>query len=330
MLKQALEDAEGINQREYLRIKAANLWYVDEDYEEALETYRIMRELYPDDMVPYNNAGVILRNLGRLDEAVDMFEKAAEVAPSNSTPLANLWWTHLTFRKDPVSAEEAGRRVVALGPENAIHHHWLGYALAAQARFDEAIEAYKKVLSLEPQHPWGLPNIAYILLGAGRAAEAVPYFKEIRDLVQQGRMQDYYPNSCFHLALALKESGDIEAARKITEEGISDHLEKVGETWEAAWIPLMMAKLEILKGKKDKVDEYVNQAKSLGLNDQGAFIWLAEVYALSGKHEEAIDTLKQVLESGHSDPYFLHIYPAFQPIRNDPRFRALFDIKMDK
>ncbi len=143
-------------------------------------------------------------------------------------------------------------------------------------------------------------------------------------------MQDYYPNSCFHLALALKESGDIEAARKITEEGISDHLEKVGETWEAAWIPLMMAKLEILKGKEDKVDEYVNQAKSLGLNDQGAFIWLAEVYSLSGKHEEAIDTLKQVLESGHSDPYFLHIYPAFQPIRNDPRFRALFDIKMDK
>jgi len=161
-LKLALADAEDITHQEYLLIKAVNLWYVDEDYEAALEEYRIIRELYPDIMQGYNNAGVILRNLHRYEEAVDMFEKAAEVAPSNSIPLANLWWTHLTSRKDPVSAEEAGRRVVALGPEIAIHHHWQGYALAAQARFDEAIESYKKVLSLESQHPWGLPNICLL------------------------------------------------------------------------------------------------------------------------------------------------------------------------
>jgi len=99
MLKQALIDAEGIPQQEYLLIKAVNLWYVDEDYEGALKEYRIIRELYPDTMQAYNNAGVILRNLGRHDEAIVMFEKASEVAPSNSIPLANLWWTHLTFRK---------------------------------------------------------------------------------------------------------------------------------------------------------------------------------------------------------------------------------------
>ncbi|UCD56279.1 MAG: tetratricopeptide repeat protein, partial [Candidatus Hydrogenedentota bacterium] len=254
MLKQALKDAEGITQHEYLLIKAVNIWYVDEDYEGALEEYRIIRELYPDIMQGYNNAGVILRNLGRLDEAVAMFEKAAEVAPRNSVPLANLWWTHLSLRGDPVSAEQAGRRVVALGPEIAVHHHWVGYALAAQARFDEAIEVYKKVLSLDPQHPWGLPNMAYILLAAGRAAEAVPYFKEIHELVQQGRMQDYYPVTCFNLAMALRESGETEAAEEIAEEGINDLLEKVGETWKAAWIPLMMAKLEIVKGKEDRVN----------------------------------------------------------------------------
>ncbi len=323
-LKLALADAEDITHQEYLLIKAVNLWYVDEDYEAALEEYRIIRELYPDIMQGYNNAGVILRNLHRYEEAVDMFEKAAEVAPSNSIPLANLWWTHLTSRKDPVSAEEAGRRVVALGPEIAIHHHWQGYALAAQARFDEAIESYKKVLSLESQHPWGLPNIAYILLAAGRAEEAVSYFKQIRKLVQQGRMQDYHPSVCFYLALALRESGESEAAIKIAEEGIDDLKKEVGEKWEAAWIPLMMAKLEIASGKVDRVDEYVNQAKSLGLNDQGAKIYLAEVYALSDKSNEAIDMLKQVLESGYPDPYFLQIFPAFHSLQADPDFRELF------
>ncbi len=323
-LQRALGDAEGISQLEYLLIKAVNRWYVEEDYEGSLEEYRIIREIYPDTMQAYNNPGVILRNLGRHEEAIAMFEKAAEVAPRNSTPLANLWWTHLTFRKDPVSAEEAGRRVVALAPEIAVHHHWLGYALAAQARFDEAIEAYKKVLSLDPQHPWGLPNMAYILMAAGRATEAVPYFQQIRELVQQGRMPDYYPSICFYLALALRESAEIEAAKEIADEGISSLVEDIGKTWEAAWIPLMMAKLEMSGGKTDGIDEYVRQAKSLGLNDQGAYVYLAEVYALSGKSDEAIETLKQVIESGHPDPYFLQIFPAFYSLQTDPDFRALF------
>jgi len=323
-LKQALVDAEGISQQEYLLIKAVNKWYVDEDYEAALEEYRIIRELYPETMQAYNNAGVILRNLGRADEAVALFEKAAVVAPHNSIPLANLWWTHLTFRKDPVSAEEAARRAVALGPEIAIHSHWLGYALAAQGRFDEAVEAYKKVLTLEPQNPWGLPNMACILLAAGRAAEAVSYSQQVHELVKQGRMQDYYPVSCFNLALALLESGDTRAAEETADEGIKDLKAKVGGTWEAAWIPLLMAKLELAKGETDNVDNYIKQARSLGLKDQGARIYLAEVYALAGKNQEAIETLRQVLKSGYSDPYFLQIFPAFHALQNNPEFRALF------
>jgi serine/threonine protein kinase/Flp pilus assembly protein TadD len=326
MLRQGLKDAESISQKEYLLIKAVNLWHVDGNYEAALEQYRIIRELYPDLMQAYNNPGVILRDLGRYEEAITLFEKAAEVAPTNSIPLANLWWTHLTFREDPASAEKAARRVVELGPEIAIHYHWLGFALAAQARFAEAAEAYRKVLSFEPQHPWGLPNMAYVLLAAGNPAEAVPYFEEVRELVRQGRMQGYYPVSCFDSALALRESGNEEAANKIAGEGIRELIKQVGETWEAAWIPLLMAKLTIMSGNEDKAREYLKQAETLGLNDQGAYIYMAEVQSLLGHHKKAVEILKQVLEAGHRDPYFLLIYPAFQPIRNEPEFRALFGL----
>lgn len=327
MLRRALKDAEDLPQKEFLLIKAVNLWYVEENYQDALEQYRIIRELYPDLMQPYNNSGVILRDLGQYEEAIAMFEKAAEVAPTNSIPLANLWWTHLTFRKDPASAEEVARRVVALSPNIAIHYHWLGYALAAQARFDEAVEAYKQVLSLEPQHSYGLPNMAYVLLAAGRPAEAVPYFKKILELVQQGQMKGYYPVSCFDLALALRESGDKKEAKKIADQGIKDLIQKVGEKWKGAWIPLLMAKLELISGNQDKAREYLTQAETLGLNDQGAYVYMAEVQALLGNHDKAIQTLRKVLEAGHKDPYFLHLYPAFQPIRDNPKFRDLFSLE---
>ena len=111
------------------------------------------------------------------------------------------------------------------------------------------------------------------------------------------------------------------------EEGIKDLEEKVGETWEAAWVPFLMAKLEIAAGKTDKVADYIKLAQSLGLKDQDAYVNLAEVFALEGRDAEAIDTLKNVLESGHHDPYFLQIYPAFQSLQNDQRFRSLFSFE---
>ncbi len=88
-LKQALADAEGLPEKEYLMIKAINQEYVEGDLGGALDTYRMIFEIYPDDSVAYNNSGMIYRRLGRFDEAVAMFEKASEIMP----PTASTWRT---------------------------------------------------------------------------------------------------------------------------------------------------------------------------------------------------------------------------------------------
>jgi tetratricopeptide (TPR) repeat protein/predicted Ser/Thr protein kinase len=152
MLQQALVDAKGLPQKEYLMIKAVNLQYVDEDLDAALDQYRMIREIYPDNMIAYNNPALILRNRGQHDEAAAMFERAAEIGPRQSLPLMNLWYTHIFWRKDPLSAETAAQRMIVLAPEIANHHHCLGYALIARGEFDEAIQAYQKALSIEARH----------------------------------------------------------------------------------------------------------------------------------------------------------------------------------
>jgi tetratricopeptide (TPR) repeat protein len=80
MLRQALRDAETQNlpQRDILKLRAANQQFVEGDLAAALEQYRMMQELFPDFMPPWNNSGMILRSLGRYDEAVAMFEQAAQ------------------------------------------------------------------------------------------------------------------------------------------------------------------------------------------------------------------------------------------------------------
>jgi serine/threonine protein kinase/Flp pilus assembly protein TadD len=266
-LKRALADAENLSQRELLLIKAINKTFVEEDLEGALAEYRMIIELFPDNMQAYNNSGMILRSLGRVNEAVTMYTKAHEILPSNTVPLSNLWWTHLFFSRNPQAAEEAARRLVELGPEIALYNHCLGYSLLAQARFDEAVEAYKKTVDLEPQHAYGLPNLAHALLSSGRAAEAAPVYREIRDLVNQGRMQGTYTKASFDLAFALAESGDHKAANEIAAEG-RDALLKLldGETPNAQNL-LVLGQLEAVSGKIIEAEQYLIKALEIEILD---------------------------------------------------------------
>lgn len=329
MLRQALQDAEGLPQQEYLMIKAVNKWYVDEDFNGALEEYHIVRELYPDLWTAYNNPGVILRGLGRFDEAITMFEKAAELAPRASTPLANLWFTHLNYKKDPRAAEEIGRRLIELGPEIAYCHHFFGYSLAAQARFEEALDVYKKTIEIEPNHPYGRPNLAHLLLATDRAEEAIPHYREVRVLVSQGQIHGTYVSSSLDLAIAIKFAGDEEMTKKVAAEGKEAHLKTMEEMAPNAQLFLVMALLDVVSGDLEEAEEYVRKAHEVGIIGPHSTMNLAEYYALLGKKELAIETLKKAFELGYSDPYFPLIIPAFQPIRFEPEFRAFFGIKGD-
>ena len=328
MLRLALEDAEAqaLPQIEHLRIKAVNRQFVDEDFAGALEEYRLMREIDPDYMPAYNNAGMILRSLGRYDEAIAMYKKAAEVAPRNSIPLSNLWWTHMYFTHDVHASEEVGRILVNLGPEIASYLNFLAYSLAVQGKFDEALEFLRKTVALEPQHPYGLPNLAHSLLASGRAAEAVPVYREVRELVRQRRIGGTFAKCSFDLALALAETGEKEAAKKIATEGREYLLEELGSASPSAHYLIILGELEAVDGNTTEARQYLSKALNLGVKDPSTLQILSELYTLLGDKTQAIGTLEKALESGFPDYFFPLIMPAYQSIRNDPQFRALFSL----
>ncbi len=323
-LKRALEDAENLPQREFLLIKAAKKEFVDEDLEGALAEYRMIIDLYPDNLQAHNNSGMILRSLGRVEEAVVMYTKAHEISPYNTVPLSNLWWTHLYFTRMPQAAEAAARRLVELGPEIALYNHCLGYSLVAQAKFEEAVEAYRKTVDLEPQHPYGLPNFAHVLLSSGRAAEAAPVYRKLRDLISQGRMQGNYTKASFDLAFALAESGDHRAANEAAAEGRDALLKLLDGATPHPQNLLVFGQLEAVSGNSSGAEKYLSQALELGIADPYTAMNLAELYALLGQNDKAIDAIKNAFRSGYPNPYFPQILPAFQSIRNDPKFKALF------
>lgn len=326
MLRQALEDAKDLPQKEYLMIKAVNKQFVDEDLKGALDEYRMISEVYPDVWVAKNNAALILRSLGRIEEAIDLFEEAAEDALPNSLPLTNLWFTYLYNKRDPKATEEVAKRLLEIGPEIANFHHFYGWSLVTQGRFEEALEAYKRALELEPQHPYALPNAAHLLLATGRASEAVTIYRQTFDLALQGEMIGPPEKNAFDLALALVEAGEQEEAIEIAEQGKSVLFKRVGDAPLQASDLLLLSLLEAISGRLEEAEDYLNKALPVDDKDAHTLLRVAEVYAVTGRESQAIEKIRQALESGYRDYYFPLIFPAFQSIRDDPQFRDLFGV----
>lgn len=327
-LRLALKDAEAQSgpQLELLRMKAINWQYVDGDMPRALEGYRLIRELYPDHMPAYNNAGRILMNQGRVDEAIEMFKKAAEVAPRSSIPLSNLWFTYMYQKKDAAAGEGIGRKLVELGRGIGSYHTYLGYSLAAQEKFEEAEKEFRKTIEIEPEHPYAVANLAHVLFALGRAEEAVPVYQKVLDLTRHGKTGGSVEGDSLDLILALKNSGKIEQAKKMA----SEVLESVKKRTASAPLKLddlfVLGEIEALVGRASEANRYLRQVLDMGPKDPGELKGIAEFYALLGQDELAISNLKRSLDAGYRDYFFPVILPAFQAIRTDPRFRAIFGI----
>jgi serine/threonine protein kinase/Flp pilus assembly protein TadD len=328
MLKQGLQDgiSQKLPEKDILPLKALCRQFVDGDLNGALAEYKTIMELFPDLMPAYNNSGRILQALGRLDEAVAMFEEAAKRAPRNSIPLQNLWFLQMSFRHDAAAAEAVGRRMADLAPSLANPRAYLGYSLAVQEKFDLAEKELRKALEIEPDHPYALPNLAHVLFAAGRAAGAVPYYRRVVALDKERKSEATIVWDSIALALALREAGHTAEIKDALSE-VRARLEKAtsGPAPDPAdWLAL--GAVETISGEKAKAEACLNKVRPAELKDPYALSDLAELYALLGMPGPAVEFLKKSVEAGRGDYYFPVILPEFQSIRKNPGFRAIFKL----
>ena len=119
-------------------------------------------------------------------------------------------------------------------------------------------------------------------------------------------------------------------AKKVAAEGREAHLETMEEIGPNAQLLIVLALLDVVSGDHDEAGRSVKKALDIGINDPYSMMNLAEYHALSGKKEVAIETLKKAFDMGYSDPYFPMIIPAFQSIRFEPEFRAVFGVESNR
>ena len=235
----------------------------------------------PDCWMAQNNLGYLLRNQGRIEEAMEHYHKAIQINPNFSEAQFNLGLA-LAAQSRFDEAIESFRKAIQINPNSFEALNNLGNALAAQGRFEEAIKDYRRAIQINPNYCEAQYNLGNALAAKGRFEEAI---KDYRRAIQIN------PNYCeaqYNLGNALAAKGRFEEAIENYRKAIqinpnfSEALDNLGNALAA-------------KGRFDEAIENYRKAIQINPNRPEIFFHLGVAFGQLGRTREAVAQYREAL-----------------------------------
>lgn len=159
-----------------------------------------------DNDVAFTNIGDALASLGRVDEAMEYFEKSIKLNPGKNANAYNNYGICLVVKGDDQNAVPYFLRAVELDPNFTGSYLHLGLIEYRKGNVDEAVKLLSKALELD-QHDLNVHyNLGVIFARQGRLKEAVKHY-----LFVIRRDPGYLP-ARVSLAQAYEDAGDYRKA----------------------------------------------------------------------------------------------------------------------
>lgn len=137
----------------------------------AADAYRRVLQVNP--RQPEALVGIALQNAaaGQSDDALRSLQEALAADPASRAALSALVDLQLG-RRDLAAAEDAARKLVALGDTNGLGDRQLGRVLEARKQYPAAIEAYGRALAKSPESTLAFEGVMRSWVVAGQPAKA--------------------------------------------------------------------------------------------------------------------------------------------------------------
>lgn len=129
--------------------------------EEAVSVYRRALSLGPNHYI-YNNLGLALAGLGKMQEAMQNYRLSLRIKPDNPTALVNLG-VALAEEDRPDEAIAQYREALRIDPYSADAHFNLAVDLESMGKLEEAAEHFRRVLIISPGHAQATANLERVL-----------------------------------------------------------------------------------------------------------------------------------------------------------------------
>ena len=148
----------------------------DRDWRGSQASVRRALELAPGNALVLSQASFCMANVGNVDEAISLGQRAVENDPLSAEAyffLGMIFW----IAARPIDSEAVLRKALELAPQRAVTRTWLAIALLDQGRAEEA----QAELAHEPED-WGrLFATSIIHHAAGRHAESLAALNELAE-----------------------------------------------------------------------------------------------------------------------------------------------------
>jgi len=145
--------------------------------EEAVEEFQRALTLDPDNVNVHNSLGVCYANMGKFEEAVAEFFRATELEPNDFMAHYNLGCGLLSLARKG-EAEHAFSRAAELEPDNAAAHFQLAKLCRKQDRLEEALTHLGRTVDLNPNWAKAWRLFGECFLEQGNHEEAMDAFKK--------------------------------------------------------------------------------------------------------------------------------------------------------
>lgn len=177
----------------------ADIHRMNHEDEEALKEYdRLLHDMPDNEEIDYNR-GICLRNLGRLDEAIQAFQTVLQKEPKHQRANHELMKIY-SRRYDQYELKGAyGKALKAINAQlelvpDAYYYIERGLLYMDNFNMEQALADYRKALELEPDNIYAHNNIGFVLQSQGKFREAIEYFKKSISLMTEDSTMLPYSN----------------------------------------------------------------------------------------------------------------------------------------
>ncbi len=238
-------------------------------------------------------------------------ERAQELTPDGAGVHLSLGVIEHYSGWDTAREEKELMVALARDPRLGDAYFWLTLCLAVSGRTDEALAVARQGVSLEPHSANAHASLAWCDSGVRRFAQAVPEFRKAVELE---------PNAAFplwSLGDALQGIGRIEEAVAIFERVVS--VTQGEHCFEIALLGEALA----AAGRTGEARGLLADLQKRALREYVPAIDLALLHVAVGARAEALAALEKAYEDRNGGLWFRIHRSQFDPLRDEPRWRAL-------
>jgi TolB-like protein/Tfp pilus assembly protein PilF len=308
-------------------------YYGDNDYDAALREFEIAQHGLPNEAEVYLAIGAIQRRQGKWVESTANLEKAASLNPKDTWPLQNLAFNY-SMQRNFDAANKTIDRALALNPQG-MGLWYLKVQVAINEKGD--ISEFQRALEKVKSYPISSEERLKI---AGGEANLLLFQRKYQQILQ---LSESFPDESFAavpgslagkyfaIGIAQKGLGNDAAARTAFVKAKDIFEQQLKQKPEDPELRVQLAKVLAWLGEKDAAIAEAQRATDLRPESKDAFDGpkiteqVAQVYAIIGDNARAIELLDGLLSRpSELTLRSLKLNPAWDPLRNDPGFQALF------